>query len=239
MATYVLIPGAGGSAWYWHRLAPELRERGHGVIAVELPADDASAGLAEYADAVVGAIGDRGDLVVVAQSMAGFTGPMVCERLSVDMLVLLNAMVPKPGESPGDWWATTGHAHARAEQAARDGRTLADDPDLLDAFFHDVPPDVTAEALARGAPEQSGTPFRRPWPLQAWPDVPTRVLQGRDDRFFPVEFQRRIAEDRLGITPDEMPGGHLVALSRPKELAERLEAYRRTKQPLQSGDLRR
>jgi len=226
MATYVLIPGAGGSAWYWHRLVPELRERGHDVVAVELPARDDSAGLAEYADAVVDAIGDRGDLVLVAQSMAGFTAPMVCEMVSVDMLVLLNAMVPKPGESPGDWWSVTGHAQARAEQAARDGRALADDPDRLDAFFHDVPADVRDEALARDEPGQSGTPFKRPWPLRAWPDVPTRVLQGRDDRFFPVDFQRRIAEDRLGITPDEMPGGHLVALSRPQELAERLESYR-------------
>jgi pimeloyl-ACP methyl ester carboxylesterase len=231
MATYVLIPGAGGSAWYWHRLVPALREHGHDVVAVDLPADDHSAGLADYADAVVGAVGDRGNLVVVAQSMGGFTAPMVCELVSVDLLVLLNAMVPKPGESPGDWWAATGHAQARAEQAARDGRTLADDPDYLDAFFHDVPPDVTAEVLGRGVPDQSGTPFKRPWPLQAWPDVPTRVLQGRDDRFFPVEFQRRIAESRLGITPDEMPGGHLVALSRPKELAARLEAYRTAQPP--------
>ncbi|WP_337308891.1 hypothetical protein [Candidatus Aeolococcus gillhamiae] len=27
------------------------------------------------------------------------------------------------------------------------------------------------------------------------------------------------------ITPDEMPGGHLVALSRPAELCDRLEAH--------------
>ena len=37
---------------------------------------------------------------------------------------------------------------------------------------------------------------------------------------------RRVVRERLGITPDEMDGGHLPALSRPKELAERLEAYR-------------
>jgi hypothetical protein len=51
-------------------------------------------------------------------------------------------------------------------------------------------------------------------------------LGGRDDRFFPVEFQRRVVRERLGISPDEMAGGHLVALSRPKELADRLKAYR-------------
>lgn len=54
---------------------------------------------------------------------------------------------------------------------------------------------------------------------------PTRVLAGRDDRLFPLEFQRRVAADRLGLEVDEMPGGHLVALSRPGELADRLVGY--------------
>ncbi len=226
MATYVLIPGAGGSAWYWHRVAPLLRDRGHDVVAVELPAGDDAAGLAEYADAVVEAIGDRRDLIVVAQSMGGFTGPIVCERVRVELLVLLNAMIGKPGESPGEWGAATGAAAAREEQAARDGRSLDDDPEMLDTFFHDVSPEVTAEAMAQDEPAQSDTPFAQPWALARWPDVLTRVLQGRDDRLFPVEFQRAIAEERLGITQDEMPGGHLLALSQPDELVERLEAYR-------------
>lgn len=228
MATYVLIPGAGGDAWYWHLLEPELRGRGHDVVAADLPANDDSAGLAEYAGAVVEAIGDRTGIVLVAQSLGGFTAPLVCERVPVDLLVMLNAMVPSPGESAGEWWTNTGHAKARAEQAARDGRNLAADEDLMDAFFHDVSPEVVAEAWARGEPRQSGTPFKEPWPLREWPDVPTRFLQGRDDRFFPVEFQRRVVRERLGITPDEMAAGHLVALACPKELADRLEAYRKS-----------
>ena len=194
-------------------------------MAVDLPAADDSAGFPEYADAVVGSIGDRTGLVVVAQSLGGFTAPLVCERVAVDLLVMLNAMVPSPGESAGEWWANTGHAQARTEQAERDGRDL-DAEDLRDTFFHDIPPEVTAEAWERGEPRQSGRPFARPWPLPKWPEVPTRFLQGRDDRFFPVEFQHRVARERLGVTPDEMDGGHLLALSRPKELADRLEAYR-------------
>jgi pimeloyl-ACP methyl ester carboxylesterase len=65
-----------------------------------------------------------------------------------------------------------------------------------------------------------------PSPLEAWPDVPTRVLLCRDDRLFPASFLRRVTRERLGITPDEIDGGHTPALSRPKELADRLEAYR-------------
>jgi pimeloyl-ACP methyl ester carboxylesterase len=225
MTTYVLIPGAGGDAWYWHLLETELGERGHDVVAVDLPADDDSAGLAEYADTVVEAIGDRTDLVLVAQSFGGFTAPLVCERVPVELLVMLTAMVPSPGEPPGDWWANTGYARARREQAEREGWTHGEDEDPNVIFFHDVPPDLTVEAMKRER-DQSGTPFEKPWPLAAWPEVPTRFLLCRDDHFFPAGFMRRVVRDRLAITPDEIEGGHCVALARPRELADRLEAYR-------------
>ena len=226
MATFVLIHGAGGDSWYWHLVVPELRARGHEVVAVDLPCEDDSAGLPEYADAVVDAIGDRTDLVLVAQSMAGFTAPLVCERMPVDLMVLLAAMVPAPGESPGDWWDNTGWEQARREQNQRDGRDPGAEVDVIADFLHDVPPDVVADAMARGERRQSGTPFEKPWPLTAWPDVPTRVLICRDDRFFPAGFMRRVARERLGITPDEVDGGHVPALSRPRELVDRLVAYR-------------
>jgi len=89
----------------------------------------------------------------------------------------------------------------------------------------DVPPDVTTEAMAQGELRQSATPFGDAPLGTPWPDVPTRVLVGRDDRFFPAAFQRRVAQERLGIAADELPGGHLLALSRPGDLADRLERY--------------
>ena len=58
MATYVLVHGAGGSdSWYWHRVVPELQALGHDVVAPDLPIDDVTAGLAEFADVVVDAVG--------------------------------------------------------------------------------------------------------------------------------------------------------------------------------------
>jgi pimeloyl-ACP methyl ester carboxylesterase len=223
--TYVLIPGAGGEAWYWHRVVDELDRRGRLGLAVDLPAADDTAGLPEYVEAVLEAVGDRRPLILVAQSLGGFTAPTVCERVAVDLLVLVNAMIPAPGESGNEWWTNTRHEQARREHAARAGRPLTSEFDAVTDFFHDVPHDVLDEAMKRGEPAQSGTPMVEPWPLAAWPEVPTRVLAARDDRFFPLEFQRRVARDRLGITPDEMPGGHLVALSQPRELVDRLEAY--------------
>ncbi|HEU5203565.1 MAG TPA: alpha/beta hydrolase [Candidatus Limnocylindrales bacterium] len=222
--TFVLIPGAGGLAWEWHRLEPELRALGHDVVPIELPAGDDSAGLAEYADAVVEAIGERTGIVLVAQSFGGFTAPLVCERVKVALLVLLNAMVPLPGETFGAWWSNTGQGSAMREYAATLGLTPTDLQDDRIVYYHDLPDDLVQEALRLDA-EQSSTPLDQPWPLRGWPDVPTRVLSGRDDRMFPATFQRRVAQERLGITADEIAGGHMVALANPKGLAERLHRY--------------
>jgi pimeloyl-ACP methyl ester carboxylesterase len=226
MTTFLLIPGAGGAAWYWHRLVPELRRRGQEAVAVDLPAGDDAAGLPEYTEAAVRAAGDvAGDLVVVGQSMGGLTAPIVCTRLPATRLVLLNAMIPVPGETGGAWWASTGQDEARRAHDAGEGRDPEGPFDPLVYFFHDVPDEVTREAMA-GEPPQSGTPFGQPWPLSAWPDVPTEVLTGREDRLFPAEFQARVANERLGRAPTLLPGGHLLALSRPVELADALTAER-------------
>lgn len=84
--TYVLIHGAADVAWYWHLVSSELRGRGHDVVAVDLPCEDESAGWSQYADTVCDAIGDRSGLVVVAQSLGGFTAPIVCARKRAELL---------------------------------------------------------------------------------------------------------------------------------------------------------
>lgn len=225
--SFILVPGAGGSAWYWHLVAPRLARHGHEAVSVALPAAVDKAGLPEYAAAVIRAIGNRNPrrVVLVAQSLAGFTAPLVCNQVPVALLVLLNAMIPKPGERPGEWWANTRHDEARRQQNRRDGRR-ADAPfDPMIEFFHDVPQAVIDEAWAQGEPRQSDTVFASRCSFDTWPAVPTRVLIARDDRFLPADFQRRVARERLGISGDEMPGGHLVALSQPDDLAARLVAY--------------
>jgi pimeloyl-ACP methyl ester carboxylesterase len=93
--------------------------------------------------------------------------------------------------------------------------------------FHDVPPDVVAEAYRPGEPDQSSTPMEQCWPLQRWPGVPTRVLSGRHDRLFPIAFQRRVARERLDFEPDEIDGGHFLALSDPRERAARHDSYQK------------
>jgi pimeloyl-ACP methyl ester carboxylesterase len=222
MSTFVLIPGAGGVAWYWHRVVPLLREAGYEAIAVDLPGDDERAGLAAYADRVVDAIGERAEVILVAQSLGGFTAPLVCARRRVRMLVFVNAMIPVPGEAVGAWWGNTGSTAARTAAARRGGYGAEFDDATY--FLHDVPPEVIAEGEARERPEAEIV-FGERCAFDAWPAVPIHVIASRDDRFFPIDFQRRVARERLHADVDEVPGGHLVALSNPRPLVEQLLSY--------------
>ncbi|MEV4106696.1 alpha/beta hydrolase [Nonomuraea sp. NPDC049695] len=213
MTTFALIHGGGGSAFDWHLVEAEVRAQGHDTVAVDLPVSDPQAGLWDYADAVVQAVGDRRDLVVVAHSWGGFVGPLVCARARADALVLVTAMIPSPGEAPGDWWE-------------RSGRPSSDIEDEYELYLHDVPRELGERVLAhdRALAEKMSMDraVREPWPLAAWPDVPTRYVLCRDDRFFTPDFVRRHVKERLGIAPDELPGSHMAMLSHPRELADYL-----------------
>jgi pimeloyl-ACP methyl ester carboxylesterase len=220
-ATFVLVPGAGGIAWYWHRVVPLLEAAKHEAIAVDLPGDDAQAGLSVYADHVLEAIGSR-EVILVAQSLGGFTAPLVCARARVRMLVFVNAMIPAPGETAGEWWANTGWEEARIAAAHRGGYSPSFD--VATYFLHDIPPAILEQGEPQERPEAE-VAFGEPCRFEAWPAVPIHVIGGRDDRFFPIEFQRRVARDRLRLSVDEAPGGHLLALANPGGLADRLLGY--------------
>jgi pimeloyl-ACP methyl ester carboxylesterase len=203
---FVLIPGAGCTSWHWHPATEELRRRGHEVIAVDLPCDDPAAGLPEYVETVLDAVPEGDEVVVVAHSLGGFTGAMVCERLPVREFVLVAAMVPAPAERIQDWWDNTGYESAG---------------DDIDTFFHDLPADFAAEAR-RQLREQSAAPMNDPCAIEQWPDTPTRAVIGLDDLLFPADFMRRMTRERLGFEPDEMPGAHFPMLGHPQVLADYL-----------------
>lgn len=194
MATYGLIHGGGDSAFHWHLLEPELRARGQETVAMDLPCEDDSAGYGDYADAVVAALGkrERTDLILVAQSLGAFTAPLVCARVPVGLMVLIAGMVPAPGERGDDWGSSTGYPGPRGETEA-------------EIFYADVPGDVARESAEHGR-GQSDALGAEPWPLDAWPEVPTRFLLCRQDRMFPPDWMRGVVRARLGIEPDEIDG---------------------------------
>lgn len=226
MATFLLIPGAGAGPWYWHRVAPLLEQYGHTVITPDLPVDDDTAGFAEYTDTAVAALPDpvMQPLVVVGQSMGAYTAVRTCERVSAALLVLTCPMIPRPGESGGEWWASTRQPDAAREYANVQGRDPDAPFDPLELFLHDVSREVVTDSAAH-VRDQSETPFAAGWDGPDWPAVPTRVIAGRYDRLFPLGFMQGLSRERLGIEPDVIDSGHLSALARPDDLTALLIGY--------------
>lgn len=217
MSTFLLVPGGGCDPSYWRFVVRELAVRGHRGVAVDLPCADDSADLDVYADVVATyAHGDGEPPVVVAHSFGGFTGALACPRVGAAELIYVSAMVPRPGECPGDWWSATGCVAAQREAAAAGGYDIAD---AVALYYNGVDPAVVGEEIERA---QSETPSLKPWPAEALPQIPTRFILFRDDRFFPERFMRGVVADRLGIEPEVMSGGHMAMLSHPVELVDLL-----------------
>ena len=224
-STFILVPGAGGDAFYWHRVLPLLRDAGHEAVAVRLPAGEDGAGLAEYADVIAAAMRGARDVVLVAQSMGAFSAPLAVGRGDVVRLALVAPMIPAPGESAAEFWEASGQTAAARECAIAEGRDPDAPFDLHEAFLHDVPPAVIERLFAEGSIGDEGKSFEDPWPLDAWPDVPTTVIAGARDRMFPLAFMRRLARERLGLGDvTVVDSGHLPALSRPEELTRAILA---------------
>lgn len=223
MTTYLLVPGGGCDPSYWRFVSRELAIRGHRGIAIDLPCDDHSADLTTYAAAVASQCGDDGTPpVVVAHSFGGFTGALACPLVDAAELIYVSAMIPRPGECPGDWWTATGCVAAQREAATVDGYDI---DDMVELYYNGVDSAVIAQEIERA---QSDTPSLAPWPAEALPDVPTRFILFRDDRFFPEHFMRGVVADRLGVEPEVVPGGHMAMLSHPVELADRLTGSTRS-----------
>src|SRR5678815_6121812 len=125
MTIYAFIHGAGDVGWYWHLVEAELRRRGQQTISMDLPVEDDSAGLLDYAQVVGSAIGDRPAPLIVAQSFAGYVAPIVCERVPARLLVLIAGMVPSPGESAEEMFANTGYRPEPRQDAS-----------AIEVFYH-------------------------------------------------------------------------------------------------------
>lgn len=210
VTTFAIVHGAGDVGWSWHLVAGALEAMGHTVVAPDLPTEDESKDLTDWAATVVDALPSTSDVVVVGHSFGGFTAPLVAARVNAKALILVTAMIPRPGEAPGDWWALAGYA----------------DSGLEDQFWHDVPPDLAEQSQKRER-DMSENAMVRPWPLDAWPSVPTHFILCTEDRYFTPDFMRRVVADRLGVEPVELAAGHCAQLSRPVELADLLARYAR------------
>ena len=227
MTTFALIHGAYAGAWCFDLLAAELDARGMSSVAVDLPIEDPAAGLTEYADTVVEALGrDRNDdVVVVGHSMGGLVGPLVADRIDPAGLVFLSSPIPKPGKSLGE---------RRQEEPSMMLDTLAGEvvehedgtrsvtvKGAMNAMFHDCAPEVADWATGKLRRQSRRSGIDR-FSLDELPACRTGYIFCQQDRMISPEWAIERVPELLGITPGQLPGGHFPMLSRPAACAETL-----------------
>jgi pimeloyl-ACP methyl ester carboxylesterase len=224
VTTFALLHGGAHGGWCWEHVAPLLRDVGHDVVAPDMPVDDPAVGVDAWADIIVDALRDAGDdVVVVGHSLGGLAVPVVAARRPVRRMVFLAAMVPMPGMTYLDYLATPEGAGAVTvpfDPAHIDaqGRTIVPADVAREVFYADCSPADVQRATERLRPNAS-TAFTERCPIDAWPDVPSTYILMTDDRAVGNEWSRRVARDRLGVEPIELPGSHSPFYSRPAQLA--------------------
>jgi pimeloyl-ACP methyl ester carboxylesterase len=230
--TFALIHGAWHGAWCWEPMVAELERRGHRAVAVDLPCDDPTATTLDNAEQVVealgdaGDIGDVGDVVVVGHSLGGIVAPVVAQLRPARRVVLLAALVPRPGRSlsavmRSEPECTTEEFDNAPRHFGEHGAVTWDPGVAAGLFFRACDPETARWAAARLRP-QVWTTSQEITPLERWPDCEIVSMVCADDEVLAPDWSRRIARDVLGIEPVELPGGHSPMLACPAELADAL-----------------
>lgn len=230
MTTFGLVHGAWHGAWCWERLAPELMGRGHKVVTVDLPIDDANATFSTYAEVIVESMeSEPAGAVLVAHSMGGLSVPIAATRLPVQAVVFVCALIPQPGRSLIDQFLDQPHLLVPGyDEGLGDddhGRSRWVDLEAASATLYADCDVATAKAAFDRLRPQGQATYAEPCPLARLPDIESTYVVGAEDRLVNPEWSREAARERLGVTPIELPGSHSPFLARPGELAEILIRY--------------
>lgn len=221
MSRFCLVHGSTQNASGWKLLVPELVNRGHDVVSVRLPTDEPESSGTRYAEIIGDSLkNSKENAVVVAHSVSGLFLPLVAAHYPVSRMVFLVAIIPQVGKS--------------FLEQVQDNRDMfwpdwigkdptKDHESALHFLFHDCAPETAKWALTTLSLMYARQAMVEIFPLDHWPDVPSSYILCREDRTLQPDWLREAVRERLGVTPNELPGGHCPHVSRPRELAEVLD----------------
>lgn len=241
MSLFCLVHGAFQGSWCWDLLIPYLEALGHKTVAMDLPIENISATLSQFADTVIQALPKTDDdIVLVGHSMAGTVIPLVAQAVKVRQLVFVAALIPYPGMSTLDQFSHNMdlntlqslnyqpndpsqlkqfHDEPGMFEPASVGKDFADEAVLMDFFLHDCQPDVAQWAISKSRLQQSMAYIYEVNPLKAFPEVERKYIVCTDDRIVSPRWSRYAAPKRLGVDAIELASGHCPHLSCPDLLA--------------------
>ena len=224
MSIFALVHGAWHGPWCWDRLVGPLRDRGHEVVVPDLPSEDTGLGLEDYADTIERALGDAEDVILVPHSLGGLNGPVVARRRPLRALVYLCALVPEPGRSFSEQLGAETEPvllFSGGRMVDDQGRSYWGDREAtIELMYADLDQDDANWAfgsLRTQAQKSQGEASPEPPP-----GLRVASIVGSQDRVVSPDWSRRVARDRLGVEPIEIPTGHFPMITHPELLAGEL-----------------
>jgi pimeloyl-ACP methyl ester carboxylesterase len=231
--TYVLVHGSWLGKFCWVEVITMLESLGHSALTIDLPAhgEDATppenVSLDAYRDAVIAAIGDRTNVILVGHSMAGVVISVVAEAIPdrIKALVYLCAYLPRSGESlyqlssedqeslVGQYWRQEHPEQYSPAWVASEG--------IVAAFGADCPASYQDLLVKKHRPEPV-PPLATPVTLTAdrYGIVPRYYIETLQDRAVSHQLQMLMLS-RVSVRQRfELPSSHCPFFSMPDRLVD-------------------
>jgi len=188
MGALMLVHGVGHGAWCWRRTKADLVDRGHAVVAVELPLT----GLGDDAAAVQRALDDWGrSVMLVGHSYAGLViSKAAAERRDVQHLVYVAAMLVDGGDVYLDRMREFAAAPINAEVDLTADGNLVVRPETAVGCFYNECDRAEAEEAARRLRPTAARCLSEPPGVEPWRSIPSTYVLCLRDRAIHPDFQR-------------------------------------------------
>ena len=188
MGALMLVHGVGHGAWCWHRTKADLVDRGHDVVAVDLPLT----GLGDDAAAVQRALDDWGrSVMLVGHSYAGLViSKAAAERRDVQHLVYVAAMLVDGGDVYLDRMREFAAAPINAEVDLTADGNLVVRPETAVGCFYNECDRAEAEEAARRLRPTAARCLSEPPGVERWRSIPSTYVLCLRDRAIHPDFQR-------------------------------------------------
>ncbi len=234
MSTFVLVHGAWHGGWCWYKVVSLLRQKGHTVLAPDLPGHGRdptpinAVSMQSYAQRVADVMRTANEpVILVGHSMGGFVISAAAEQQpqTVAKLVYLAAFLLEDGQTFGDAASRDGGSTVSSGLVpSADGASLTVAPDRLkDIFYGDCSDaDVALAQLALGPESGAALGAQMRVTAQRWGRIPRVYIECTKDRAVSIASQRAMVERLPCQKVITLETDHSPFFSMPEQLAEHL-----------------
>ncbi len=236
MSTFVLVHGAWHGGWCWYKVVSLLRQKGHTVLAPDLPAHGRdqtpinAVSMQSYAQRVAEVMRTAKEpVILVGHSMGGFVISAAAEQQpeTVAKLVYLAAFLLDDGQTFGDAASRdAGSTVSSGLVPSADGASLTVSANRLKEIFYGdcSDADIALAELALGPESGAALGAQMHVTAQRWGKIPRVYIECTKDRAVSIASQRAMVERLPCEKVITMETDHSPFFSAPEQLAAHLMA---------------